>query len=30
VLDITLCKGDDSCKVCLAVCPWFKSSSAGS
>ncbi|MCX6556079.1 MAG: 4Fe-4S dicluster domain-containing protein [Candidatus Aminicenantes bacterium] len=30
VLDITLCKGDDSCKVCLAVCPWFKSSAAGS
>jgi epoxyqueuosine reductase len=30
VLDITACSGDDSCKVCLAVCPWFKSSSAGS
>jgi epoxyqueuosine reductase QueG len=22
VLDITACKGDDSCKVCLEVCPW--------
>lgn len=22
VLDITACKGDDSCLVCLEVCPW--------
>lgn len=29
VLDITACNGDDSCKVCLAVCPWFKNSAAG-
>lgn len=30
VLDISLCKGDDMCKVCLVVCPWFKNSTAGS
>jgi epoxyqueuosine reductase len=25
VLDIQACRGDDSCKVCLEVCPWLKS-----
>lgn len=24
VLDIQACKGDDSCRVCLVVCPWAK------
>ncbi len=24
VLDIRACSGDDSCKVCLEVCPWQK------
>jgi epoxyqueuosine reductase len=24
VLDITACKGDDGCSVCLVVCPWAK------
>jgi epoxyqueuosine reductase len=24
VLDIRACKGDDSCRVCLVVCPWLK------
>jgi epoxyqueuosine reductase QueG len=24
VLDIAACRGDDSCKVCLEVCPWQK------
>jgi epoxyqueuosine reductase len=24
VLDIKACKGDDSCKVCLVVCPWTR------
>lgn len=24
VLDITVCRGDDGCNVCLIVCPWIK------
>jgi len=24
VLDITACRGDDSCLVCLEVCPWLE------
>ncbi len=24
VLDISICQGDDGCKVCLVVCPWAR------
>lgn len=27
VLDIQACRGDDSCQVCLDVCPWLKQQS---
>lgn len=23
VIDITKCNGDDGCKICLNVCPWY-------
>ncbi|MCG2811758.1 MAG: 4Fe-4S dicluster domain-containing protein [Candidatus Aminicenantes bacterium] len=29
VLDIQTCKGDDSCRVCLEVCPWQRSFGGG-
>ena len=29
VLDISVCKGDEGCKVCLVVCPWAKPCSEG-